>query len=98
LTFSDEVGYSKPHPNSFLRTLETLQANPASAVHVGDLLRTDILGAKAVGMRGVQYIGVNHDQWSTTAEFLPQTPIEPDAVINHHTELPALLKKWGNSH
>ena len=98
LTFSDEVGYSKPHPNSFLRTLEKLQASPASAVHVGDLLRTDIVGAKSVGMRGVQYVGVNHDRWPISTESAPQTTIEPDAVINDHTELPALLRKWRNSH
>lgn len=97
LTFSDEVGYSKPHPNSFLRTLEVLRAAPTSAVHVGDLLRTDILGAKSVGMRGVQYVGVNHDQWSMTTEFAPKTTVEPDAVINHHTELPDLLQQWRNS-
>ena len=96
LTFSDEVGYSKPHPNSFLSTLEALQTIPASAVHVGDLLRTDILGAKSVGMRGVQYVGVNHDRWSNNMEFAPGNMVEPDAVINRHTELPDLLKQWRN--
>ncbi|MDX1520827.1 MAG: HAD family hydrolase, partial [Anaerolineae bacterium] len=77
LTFSDEIGRSKPHPNAFLTTLKALNATPAEAVHIGDLLRTDIAGGQGVGMRTVQYIGVSQDEWldSTTA------PPIPDAII-----------------
>ena len=46
LTFSDEVGHSKPHPQVFLTTLNALGVRPQEAVHVGDLLRTDIAGAR----------------------------------------------------
>jgi FMN phosphatase YigB (HAD superfamily) len=90
LTFSDEVGRSKPHPTAFLTTLNHLGATPAEAVHVGDLLRTDIAGARAVGMRSVQYIGLSHD----SAEVSTGLPITPDAVIEHHTELLPLLRRW----
>ncbi|MBI1877588.1 MAG: HAD family hydrolase [Chloroflexi bacterium] len=91
LTFSDEVGRSKPHPSAFLTTLNALDAAPAEAVHVGDLLRTDIAGAQAVGMRAVQYIGVSHDQ----ADGLEDGwKITPDAVIRSHEELGPLLKRW----
>ncbi len=90
LTFSDEVGRSKPHPTAFLSTLNRLGAIPAEAVHVGDLLRTDIAGAQAVGMRAVQYIGLSHDE----ADLSAGPPIMPDAVIQHHTELSPLLRGW----
>ena len=89
LTFSDEIGRSKPHPDAFLSTLEALDVDPAEAVHIGDLLRTDIAGAQSVGMRGVQYIGLNHDQSVDNG-------ITPDAIIRSHTELESLLHQWNN--
>jgi putative hydrolase of the HAD superfamily len=53
LTFSDEVGLRKPHPEIFLRTLAALGVSPSDAVHVGDDVTTDIAGARKVGMRAV---------------------------------------------
>ncbi len=98
LTFSDEVGRSKPHPDPFLTTLGALDAEPAEAVHVGDLLRTDIAGAQAVGMRGVQYIGLNHDRWIGETDAGAANTVTPNAVIRAHTELEPLLERWNNSH
>jgi putative hydrolase of the HAD superfamily len=93
-TFSDEVGRSKPHPSAFLTTLAALNATPAEAVHIGDLLRTDIAGAQAVGMRAVQYIGINHDQANGLADG---RKITPDAVIRSHEELGPLLRRWNGA-
>jgi putative hydrolase of the HAD superfamily len=90
-TFSDEVGRSKPHPSAFLTTLAALKATPAEAVHIGDLLRTDIAGAQAVGMRAVQYIGISQDQANGLADG---RKITPDAVIRSHEELGPLLRQW----
>jgi putative hydrolase of the HAD superfamily len=53
LTFSDEVGLRKPHPEIFRRTLTALRVAPAEAVHIGDDARTDVAGAQAVGMRAI---------------------------------------------
>ncbi len=97
LTFSDEIGRSKPHPDAFLTTLDALDVKPAEAVHIGDLLRTDIAGAQNVGMRGVQYTGLNHDQWSRAVDAPVAGIVTPDAVIDSHTELAALIKRWNNS-
>jgi putative hydrolase of the HAD superfamily len=91
-TFSDEVGYSKPHPAAFLITLEHLGVRPEEAVHVGDLLRTDIAGAQQVGMRAVQYIGVHRDEGLAS-----QTLIKLDAIINSHTALEPWLRMWDSS-
>jgi putative hydrolase of the HAD superfamily len=90
LTFSDEIGRSKPHPSTFLTTLERLGVSPAEAVHVGDLLRTDIAGAQGVGMRGVQYLGLT----PADSQAQPETSIIPDAVIAQHTQLAGLLQRW----
>ena len=90
LTFSDELGRSKPHPDAFRSTLAALGVSPAEAVHVGDLLRTDIAGAQGMGMRGVQYVGVSHDEGSDMSD----ASITPDAIIKDHRELIPLLRQW----
>ena len=50
---SQEVGKEKPHPPIFLAALEKAQAAPEEVVHVGDQLRSDVMGAQGVGMHGV---------------------------------------------
>jgi putative hydrolase of the HAD superfamily len=81
--FSDEVGVYKPDPAIFAHALGQLGGvEPAAALHVGDLRRTDVAGARAFGMTSVRYRGANDDD-----EDLP----EADHVIDHHAELPALV-------
>lgn len=80
--FSDEVGVPKPHPESFEAALRPLGAKPHRALHVGDLRRTDVAGARALGMRSVR-ITARHDDQSD----LP----EADFVVASHAELRSLL-------
>jgi FMN phosphatase YigB (HAD superfamily) len=87
LTFSDELGVSKPHPDAFLSTLAQLGVSPEDAVHIGDFPRTDIAGAKGVGMRAIRFTGV-YDWDIGTAHA--------DAEIAAYTELEPLLREWGN--
>ncbi len=53
LSFSDEIGLRKPHPEIFHRTLSALGVTPAEAAHVGDDLTTDVAGARGIGMRAI---------------------------------------------
>jgi len=53
LTFSDEVGWRKPHPEIFARTLANLGVTPGEAAHIGDDVTTDVAGARGIGMRAV---------------------------------------------
>ena len=81
--FSDEVGVYKPDPAIFARALYSLDDVPADrALHVGDLRRTDVAGARAIGMTSVRYRGANDD-----AEDLP----DADHVIDHHVQLIGIL-------
>ena len=51
LTFSDEIGVSKPHERAFRSTLDALKVSPGETVHVGDKEMTDIHGALRCGMK-----------------------------------------------
>jgi len=59
--FSDEIRVPKPHPRAFGAALEALGVSAQGAVHVGDLRRTDIAGARAAGMGTVRFCGRNDD-------------------------------------
>lgn len=55
--FSDEVGYPKPHPAIFDVLIDSLTGNrlPDVALHVGDNLQEDFVGALMYGIVGVLY-------------------------------------------
>ncbi|MDQ3724518.1 MAG: HAD family hydrolase [Actinomycetota bacterium] len=84
--FSDEVGHYKPSPQTFEAALAALGAEPAVAMHVGDLRRTDIAGAAALGMRTVRYRGLNDEGDRDPGP-------EAEFVLDSHEELPGLIEK-----
>ena len=43
----------KPNPKIYRRVLETLGVKPTEALMVGDLLKTDVIPPKKLGMKGV---------------------------------------------
>jgi FMN phosphatase YigB (HAD superfamily) len=99
-SFSDEVGAYKPAPAIFRHALAGLGVDdPATAVHVGDLRRTDVAGARASGMVSVRYTGTNDDgippdgdqAAATATELVPEDELEADHIVADHAELPALL-------
>jgi FMN phosphatase YigB (HAD superfamily) len=84
--FSDEVGHYKPAPQIFEAALGALEAQPEQAMHVGDLRRTDVAGAAALGMRTVRYRGMN-------PEGDEEAGGEADVVISSHDELPDAIEQ-----
>jgi len=85
--FSDEVGHYKPAPQIFEAALAALGAEPAAAMHVGDLRRTDIAGASRLGMRTARYRALHDDPQTGSAV------IEADFVLDSHLELPRLIDR-----
>ena len=80
--FSNEHGMSKPDPRVFLHVLEELGVRPTEAAHVGDIQRTDVAGAQAVGMSAVHFVGANNvDVPHSTG----------DIIVSHFEELPRAL-------
>ncbi|MGE5527285.1 MAG: HAD family hydrolase [Methanosarcina sp.] len=82
--FSDEVGAYKPSCEIFEAALTALGAQPERALHVGDLRRTDVAGAVAMGMRSARYRGMHDDPDSASG-------IEADHVLDSHLELVAVV-------
>ena len=82
-SFSDETGHYKPAPEAFEPALAALGAPPRAAMHVGDLRRTDIAGAAALGMRTVRYRGLRDDVGAGH---------EADFVVDSHAELVELIE------
>lgn len=84
LVFSDEAGRAKPHIEVFQRTARSLLVEPREMVHVGDLERTDIGGAKQAGFRAIRFTGITPmaDGETTIADF----------VTDDLTEIPRLVE------
>ena len=85
--FSDEVGVYKPNPAIFRAVLEGLDVDdPSTVVHVGDLKRTDVAGARVMGMGTVRFRGALDDD---------EPGDEADLVIDRLATLPRLLPDFG---
>ena len=87
LVFSDEAGRAKPHIEVFQRTARSLSAKPEEMVHIGDLERTDIIGAKTAGYHAIRFTGITpiREEETTVADF----------VTDDLTEIPRLIEMLG---
>lgn len=84
--FSDETGFSKPHPEAYTMVLEETGCHPERSWHIGDLMKTDIKGAKAVGMKAILFTGV------TGREGIDEpADAEPDHICGSWMEIGELL-------
>ena len=81
-SFSDEVGCYKPSQAIFRHALGYLDVAPERAAHIGDLRRTDIAGARAMGMTSVRYTAVHDD---------PDDGPEADHLLSSYAALLPLL-------
>jgi putative hydrolase of the HAD superfamily len=82
LVFSDEAGVPKPDPRVFRLALDPLGVPPARALHVGDLRRTDVAGARGIGMGSIRIRACFDDS-------SPEP--EADRVADSHAHLCELL-------
>ena len=77
-TFSDETDHTKPEVVQFHTTLADLHAEPSEAVHIGDIFRTDIVGAKNAGMKAIRFTGFNKGDGEDTLS---------DAIVDDYRKL-----------
>ncbi len=71
-------------PIVFSKALEKLKVNPPEAMHIGDLLETDIAGANAIGMKTVWFNWKNKSKKS-------KTNVLPDYEIDKLSQLLQIL-------
>jgi len=81
IVISRDLGIRKPDPRIFRYTLEKLQVKPDEAVHMGDSVEEDIIGAKRTGMRAI---------WIKDED--EENSGEADRVIHAITELPRTIE------
>ncbi len=82
--FSDEIGFSKPHPAVFEAVARHFSVDLKSIVHVGDRPHNDVLGPQSLGARAVLLTVVK------------QRPLEgacPDAICKDYSELPRIIEE-----
>jgi putative hydrolase of the HAD superfamily len=83
-SFSDETRCFKPFEPAFRHALAGLgDVDPAKAAHVGDGRRTDVAGARALGMTTIRY-RYFHDAPEDSGP-------EADHVVDDHGRVPAVL-------
>ncbi len=80
--FSDELGYSKPHPSVYEAVAKAFEIPITSIVHIGDRPHNDLGGPHAVGARGVLL---------TVVKNRPLDGHVPDAVCSDYSTLPEIL-------
>ncbi len=90
MIFSDEVGASKPDPRTFQAALTALGVHAEEAVHIGDIDRTDIRGARGVGMRTIRFTG---DRGRSYAEK-PEDREVADAEASSWNDVPGILSRF----
>ena len=89
VVISDAVGLRKPRPEIFEAVLARLGVAPEQALHVGDSLRADVVGAAALGIKTA---------WLTRRVKDPRAALQayqgpaPDFTIRDLAELPDLLE------
>jgi putative hydrolase of the HAD superfamily len=82
---TSEMDHVKPHPSVYASALSALGVtDPDRAVFVGDRLYDDVWGSKTAGLRPV---------WVRNSAT-PAYDVEPAAVIDNLSELPAILDRW----
>jgi HAD superfamily hydrolase (TIGR01509 family) len=79
---SRDLGIRKPDPELFHYALSNLNVKPSEALHVGDSLNQDVVGAQRSGMRAV---------WIDSSEA--QNTVMPDFIIDSILDMPTLVTR-----
>jgi HAD superfamily hydrolase (TIGR01549 family) len=87
IAISSDVGFIKPHPEIFRRTVAQSKLSVDEVVFVGDTYQQDIIGAKRAGLKTV-WLNNRHEPRSMAVENPPDFEIE---TLSELFEKPILL-------
>lgn len=90
MIFSDEVGIRKPDPRIFHLFTDRFKVRRTEVVHVGDNLKSDVLGAMNAGLKAIWFVG--KEGKDETAES------DPRSLISLSRNLGTLGEDQTNSH
>jgi len=85
--FSDETGVAKPHPAAFFKALEGIGGTADRSLHIGDIERTDVKGAKGIGMKALLYRSAGHQHKYAEEET------EADAIMEAWSEIEVAFER-----
>lgn len=83
---AETVGHAKPHPAMFEQACEQAGCRPADVLHIGDDLRSDVMGAQQVGMKTALVTAIQRNQHL-------DLDIKPDYCLAQVSDLPAILSE-----
>ncbi len=82
IVFSSELGVRKPHPRIYQEALARLGVAPEHALFVGDRVREDIEGPRALGMRTCLALYYRQDEGDhALADFRAQQPLDVVEIV-----------------
>ncbi|MFX1311203.1 MAG: HAD family hydrolase [Promethearchaeota archaeon] len=84
LIFSDEIGFYKPCSILFKILLKRFNCKPSNVIHIGDILETDVKGAKQCDMKAI---------WVNEASYPKLEEIKPDYEIKTISEAIEIIKR-----
>lgn len=73
----------KPHASIFEKALKLAECEASEAIHIGDSLSADIVGANGVGIPSI---------WVSHGQKMKHDIAKPDYVVEHPREIITLLK------
>ncbi len=80
IAVSSDMGFIKPHPEIFYRTLKQSQLGADEVVFVGDTYQQDIIGAKRAGLKTV-WLNTRHEPRAMAVSDPPDYEIESLAEL-----------------
>ena len=83
---SCDFGWRKPHPSIYEAAVSKMGVTNSEVIFVGDRVEQDVVEPAKLGMRSVLTLQYRE-------ENAEASPVAPDAVINHLSELPDVARK-----
>jgi len=91
VSVSADIGYLKPHPRIFVHAMEEMGLTPQETVMVGDSLRADVGGSKALGMVAIWRKLSSNEVTSGPPRYpdqvLGETIPEPDFTVDSMADI-----------
>ena len=87
---STEFGWRKPSERLFLAAAEQMGCTPRECAYVGDTISRDVIGAR----RAHYGLAIQIKSFLTTVSDKETDTTQPDAIVQHLTEVVGLVKKF----